>query len=114
MIRSRAIIVVRNLLIYAPVLLLFCAGMTSVKAQNTNAGALTGTVTDPSGAAVASVAVTVSNQATGTVRTTTTTARGFYTVENLPDGDYTLSVTANGFSAVAIKNIHLDPGQRRG
>jgi len=83
-------------------------------AQNVNAGALTGTVTDPTGAAVAEMSVTVTNQATGITRTTKTTGKGFYTVENLPDGDYTLSVTPSGFSSVTIKDIHLDPGQRRG
>ncbi len=83
-------------------------------AQNTTAGALAGTVSDSSGAALPNARVTVTNQGTREVHTVTTTDRGFYTVENLPDGDYTLNVTANGFQQSNVTGIHLDPGQRRG
>ena len=86
----------------------------STFAQNTTAGALTGTVTDPSGAAISGAAVSVTNQGTHSVRTATTTGKGYYDVENLPDGDYTVSVSMNGFATASVTKIHLDPGQRRG
>jgi hypothetical protein len=82
-------------------------------AQNTTAGAITGNVTDPTGAAVPGATVTITSQNTGNVHTATSTSSGFYTVENLSDGDYTLSTAATGFSSLTIKGIHLDPGQRR-
>lgn len=83
-------------------------------AQNTNAGAIAGTITDSSGAVIANATVTVTNQATKEVHTATTTGKGFYTVQNLSDGDYTLSTRAPGFQQSDISNLHLDPGQRRG
>ena len=46
-------------------------------AQNTTASAIAGTVTDSTGAAVANAKVTVRNQQTGQVATTTSTASGF-------------------------------------
>jgi hypothetical protein len=92
---------------------LVCAPLSS-PAQNTTAGSIAGTVTDPSGAAVPNVAVTVTNQGTHVTSKASGTAKGYYTIENLPDGDYTLSVSAPGFSSLSIANIHLDPGQRRG
>ena len=83
-------------------------------AQNTTVGAISGTITDPSGAAVPTASVTVTNQSTNVVARASSTAKGYYTVENLPDGDYTLSVSAPDFSSLTIANLHLDPGQRRG
>jgi hypothetical protein len=95
---------------------LTCVLMLSIlaQAQNTTAGALAGTVTDPSGAALPGAKVTLTNQGTHNVQTAATTAKGFYTIENLADGDYTLNVSAQGFQQSNITGIHLDPGQRRG
>ena len=86
----------------------------SAAAQNITAGALTGTVKDSSGAVVGNATVTVTNQATHQSVTFKTTNNGFYSAENLPGGDYAISVTQTGFQQVNINNIHLDPGQRRG
>lgn len=83
-------------------------------AQNNTAGAISGNITDPSGAGVPNVAVTVTNQNTHVVSTANSTGKGYYTVENLPDGDYTIVFSAPGFSSLNIANLHLDPGQHRG
>jgi len=107
-------VVLRNLLVSVAALVLLCFGAAHMSAQTSNAGALTGTVTDPTGAGVAGVAVTVTDQAKGTTHSAQTTGKGFYTVENLPDGDYALTVAGAGFSTVTVRSIHLDPGQRRG
>ena len=53
-------------------------------------GAITGTVTDPSGAAVPGVHVLVRNTATSLKFETTTTQAGQYTQSGLPVGDYEL------------------------
>ena len=90
----------------------FSVSMAS--AQNTTVGAITGTVTDSTGAVVPNATVTVTNQGTKDTRTATSTAKGFYTVENLPDGNYTVTTTLAGFQQSTISNLHLDPGQRRG
>lgn len=95
------------------VITLCIAGVCSY-AQNTTVGAISGTITDPSGAAVPNAVITVTNQNTNVVAKANSTSKGYYTVENLPDGDYTINVAAPGFTALSIANLHLDPGQRRG
>src|SRR5581483_8178412 len=80
---------------------------------NTSAGALSGSVKDTSGSLVPGAQVTVTNQQTHVARSATASHSGFYIVDNLPDGDYSLAVTASGFASSAINDIHLDPGQRR-
>ncbi len=68
-------------------------------AQATNsAGAIQGTVTDASGAIVPSATVTITELATGTVRTITTDSAGFYSLASLNPGSYRVSITAAGFA----------------
>ena len=74
--------------------------------QATNqAGAIQGTVTDPTGAVVPNAKVIVTNQGTGTQRTVTTSASGFYSTEALEPGPYTIHIEASGFSAATVKLI---------
>ena len=86
----------------------------TASAQNTTAGAIAGTVTDATGALVPGAKVTVTNLGTGNAKVATTTDQGFYTVESLPNGDYSVAVSKDGFQQATVNNIHLDPGQRRG
>ena len=88
--------------------------VATMHAQNTTATAIAGVVTDPSGAVVPGVQITVTNVDTGNSKIATTTDKGYYTVESLTDGNYTLSLSKDGFQQTVITNIHLDPGQRRG
>ena len=60
-------------------------------------GQITGTVFDPSGAAVAGAAVKVVNSATSAERDVTASGAGSFTVSNLQPGDYEVSVTSPGF-----------------
>jgi hypothetical protein len=82
--------------------------------QNATSCAITGTVTDSTGAVVPGVQVTVTYQATGVTATATTNGSGFYDAESLAPGDYSITTTRTGFKTEQIRNIHLDPGQRRG
>jgi hypothetical protein len=95
-------------------LVIFLVAGVNLHAQNTTAGAITGTVTDPSGAVVQEVQVKVTNQGTHQISTARTSARGSYSVENLSDGDYTISFSKTGFQQSSVTGVHLDPGQRRG
>ena len=79
-----------------------------------NLGAISGTVTDPSGGAVTGAQVTITNQATGISAVLTTDERGFYSREGLTTGQYKIDVTAPGFKESVIQGFQLDPGQRRG
>jgi hypothetical protein len=83
-----------------------------VWAQSTTS--LRGTVTDPSGAAVANAKVTLANAERAIERTTTTGQTGGYEFLQLPPGTYQLSVEATGFGRYEQKNIQLlvnNPGQ---
>ncbi len=60
-------------------------------------GQVSGTVTDPAGAAVPGVAIVVTSLSNGATRTTNTGASGQYTVTNLSGDRYTVTVTAPGF-----------------
>src|SRR5579864_4639910 len=82
----------------------------SAMAQVQN-GQFSGTVTDPSGAAVSDAKVTVTNQATNLSVTTTTNGAGFYTVKELPVGTYKITVEAQGFKTYSDAGVVLNAGQ---
>jgi hypothetical protein len=103
----------RTLLQVAAFVLFFEAGL-GLHAQNTTVGAITGTVTDSAGAVVPNAQITVTNDATHQVSIAVSTGKGAYSVENLPDGDYSVAVTKDGFGQTTVTGVHLDPGQRRG
>jgi len=60
-------------------------------------GDISGTVTDPSGAAVRAATVRAENTATGEKASATTSDTGFYRLVNLSPGHYKLAVEAQGF-----------------
>ncbi len=66
-------------------------------------GQITGLVSDQTGAVVASATVTVTNTATAAERVTSSNASGVYAITNLLPGDYTLKVSASGFSTFEAK-----------
>jgi hypothetical protein len=82
-------------------------------AQSGNQGSLQGTVHDSTGAVVPQATITVKDEASGTVRTTQTDSQGFYAVEALEPGTYTVTVTAKGFTTSITKGEAIAPGQQR-
>ncbi|MBV9499477.1 MAG: TonB-dependent receptor [Acidobacteriaceae bacterium] len=84
-----------------PLSLLFCA--TQIEAQATT-GKITGTVTDPSGAAVAGAKVTVTQNATGISHATVSDQSGTYQVPQLPIGLYSVTAEAPGFKSVTVNS----------
>jgi len=70
-----------------------------------------GTVMDPQGNAVAVAKVTITNQDTGVVRDTVSSAEGFYRISELPPGKYTVTIEAAGFKQSVSKER---PGIRHG
>ncbi len=73
--------------------------------------AISGVVTDASGAAVAAAAVTATDVETSSVRHTTTDAAGRYQFVELPVGEYELSASKGGFQTLVHGGIHLAVGQ---
>ncbi|MBI1788767.1 MAG: TonB-dependent receptor [Acidobacteria bacterium] len=89
-------------------LILLAGGMF---AQTEVGGAtLNGTVTDPSGAAVAGAKVTALETRTGFSRTTATGDAGLYSLVRLPVGMYDLTIEMQGFQAVKRPAIELRVG----
>src|SRR4029453_4676313 len=73
-------------------------------------GGLRGAVRE-SGGVVAGVTVTMTNQANGTTRTTTTNSAGEYAFVQVEPGDYTVKVAMQGFKTIDHKNVHIGTQQ---
>jgi hypothetical protein len=83
-----------------------CASMAASAAQGGNAAPVRGTVTDPSGAVIPGATVRLSNTISGLNRTATTDATGQFEIANIPFNNYSVAVSAPGFSALK-QNIVL-------
>src|SRR5262249_45888223 len=73
-----------------------------------------GTVTDQTGAVVKGAKVTVANEATRVSSTTVTSDSGFYSVQLLPPGKYTVSVEAATFKTGSIQGVEVGAESPRG
>ena len=74
-------------------------------------GTIQGTVTDPDGAVVTGVAVTVVNTGTNQSRTVSTNASGNYSAPGLPVGSYALEASLAGFNTERRTGITLQIDQ---
>jgi hypothetical protein len=68
---------------------------------------VSGTVTDPSGAAIVGAQVSMTETDKQLVRAVTTDAGGRYTLPNLPVGPYRLEVKDSGFKDYVQEGIEL-------
>jgi hypothetical protein len=73
---------------------------------------ITGTVADPSGAAVSGAQVTLTSVGQGTTRTATANSSGDFLFAAVPVGSYNLVVTAQGFKKYEATGIVLNVGQK--
>jgi hypothetical protein len=79
---------------------LFFAGIHA-QSQSGNAGAVRGTVTDPSGAVIPGAVVTLANPVSGFSRTGPTDQTGQFTFSNVPFNPYRVSISASGFAPLS-------------
>ncbi len=79
---------------------------SEVAFSQTSSTSLQGTVTDPSGSAIAGASVVLANEAK-LQRTTVTDAQGGYRLLALPPGSYTLVITAKGFARYQETGLQL-------
>jgi len=79
-------------------------------AGQTNAGRLTGTVSDASGAVIPNAKVVASNLSTGAISETTTGVQGVYVFPALAAGTYSITVEASGFRKTVHTSIGLSIG----
>ena len=89
--------------------LLLCLAGT-VFSQSTNSGDIRGTATDPSGALIPGVAVTVTNLDTGATKNLVTNSDGLYDTASILPGNYRVTFTKEGFDKLVRGPITLQVG----
>ena len=93
-----------------PIVLLVTVRATS--AQEMITGEISGAVQDTSGAMIPGATVTLTNEETGAVRITSSTASGEFVITALRPGNYSIKVEKVGFKAYERKAIVLTASQR--
>lgn len=106
MVKARRKVSVPVLLLGAVSLLLILCTAPSATAQVLY-GSLTGTVTDPSGAAIPKASVVAHNVQTGVSRKTVSDASGIYRFSALQPGVFEVSISASGFAARVISGVEV-------
>jgi len=89
-------------------ILFFGTSAPAVFAQTAGTGALAGTISDMSGAVVADVQVTVTNEATRETRIVTSGPNGNYRVALLPPGSYSVEAKRTGFEVTKQSNVKVN------
>ena len=77
-------------------------------AQVAGTGSIQGTVTDPSGAAIAGASVTAKNVATGVETARKSTEAGLFVLPLLIPGEYTVTVKATGFESLTQTHVVVE------
>ena len=91
--------------------LAFAMSATALWAQSTATGTVAGLVTDPSGAVVPGVAVTLIDSTTGASRITATNDTGRYNLANVSPGIYDITFTKNGFTESKLASQQVEVGK---
>ena len=86
--------------------ILICFSVSSF--AQSDLGTISGFVKDPTGAVIPNAKVTGRN-VSGLERTATTNESGYYTITNIPAGEWTLSVEMTGFKKFESRGNKLDP-----
>ena len=95
--------------LWALTLGLLCSGL---QAQNVT-GNLTGTVADPSGAVIPGATVVMKNENSGDERRTVSNNDGFFSINAVQPGDYTVIISSQGFEGYQQTHVHFDAGDKR-
>jgi hypothetical protein len=82
-------------------LLILLVAALHAPGQTGNAGAVRGTVTDPSGAVIPNATVRLTNASSGLDRTASTDNLGQFEFSNIPFNPYRIGVSANGFAPLS-------------
>ena len=92
---------------------MLCLTFTDQILAQTSTADILGNVTDPTGATLPNVTVTLVNKDTNDARTVQTTDAGAFTFTNLNPGHYKLTIAGTGFSTVNNNDIVVAAGDRR-
>src|ERR1700691_678526 len=93
------------------VVVLLAGSFAAAFEQATNAGDISGTVTDTTGAVISDATVTVVNIATGVARDYTTNAAGVYDTNSIVAGDYKITFSRDGFTTLVRSSVTVNVGQ---
>src|SRR5438552_6747211 len=85
-----------------------CFLVSGVLSAQSDLGAISGFVKDPSGATVPNAKITVRNKS-GVERQATTNESGYYAITNVPAGLYTVEIEATGFQRYESNGNKVDP-----
>jgi hypothetical protein len=97
----------RRLAVVSVIAFVLCAPGFAVAQAS---GAITGLVTDQSGAVMPGVTVDATNAATNQVRVTVSGGDGFYSIPLLPPGRYDVKATLSGFTPVVRRAVDVSVG----
>ncbi len=89
-----------------------CIAPCVMLAQAVDSQQISGTVTDPTGAAIPGAEVSVTNTSTDISRTVKSNGDGLYVVLNLPVGTYTVTTSMPGFKRSVITDVNVDVGAK--
>lgn len=95
----------------AKVLVIFVLGLfmsVAVGFGQSPTGGVNGTVTDPTGAAIPGVTLSLTNPGTGIVATAATNASGVYAFVNVAPGMYTLKAEKSGFKTASVAAFQVN------
>jgi len=92
----------------------FCLPFLTAAAFAQFKASMQGTIRDPKGEVVAGAKVNLTAQATGVAHDAASNDQGYYRVNELAPGLYTVIVEASGFKQAVLKDVSVDAEQPRG
>lgn len=96
---------------FAAIAILICAFTGTLVAQNAvSTGAVSGIVTDPTGAVIPNVQIQLTNIQTGITQRSRTNSSGFYTYPTIPIGVYSMHFVAKGFKTGVVPAVTVSVG----
>lgn len=95
---------------FASLLIALMCAVAALAQSQASTGQIVGTVKNPAGELVPGATVTVTNPATGLSRTITTNEQGGFSAVNLPSGEYTIDVEAQGFGKFTQTGYKVEVG----
>src|ERR1700722_4204646 len=107
----RSLKMLRKLFLLLSSFCLLTAFSIHCSAQSLTSGDVTGTVTDPSGAAIPNATVTLTNVNTNASSKTTTNTDGSYRFAFVQPSTYKVTVSANGFQTQQRPGVVVTSGQ---
>jgi hypothetical protein len=88
----------------------FCVFLAPLNAQLNRKGAVSGVVTGPDDSLIPTATIVLLSS-DGSTRTTSTSAEGTFSLDDLPSGTYTLKATSSGFAAYTQSSVAVAVGR---